>query len=200
MFWGLVFTSHCCSCQLGTYASSLEDLRIELPPNSHVRRLEEASPCPVIPPQGPSASATSPRAADPPPREESLDIIPGGLSPPPISTRTGGKVTSHSLPHLDLSSPDLPSTTSINESWEKPDLEVEFASLRRLIEANSNHLETRLDLEMRRLRSEFIPRFDQLDTAVGRLAERVEILEQGILTRIVQTITDLLQPLQLGRA
>ena len=143
---------------------------------------------PLLPPLPPLVQQT------PPPREESLDIIPGGLPPPPISTWTGGKVTSHNLPSLDS-----PSTTPTNKPQEKPDIQVEFASLRSLIEANSNLVGTQIDLlrgEMISQRSEFTQRFDQLNMAVGRLVERVDKLEQNLLERFMQMLAGLFPHLQ----
>lgn len=143
-------------------------------------------------PRSPSTSTSpAPLATDPPPREESFDIVLNTLPPPPIS---GRKATGASLPSLGVSSLDSPSTTSTDKPQEKLGPSDEFDILKNLINARFDAQardqamsEGGMDQKLDRLGASvggLHASVGELKVSVNGLEERVGRLEESIITSL----------------
>jgi len=125
---------------------------------------------------------------DPPPREESLEITPTPLHPPPTMTKTSSRATVTHSPPLGL---DLPSitvaekpedgTVSLGELVHKLDqMDTGF----RYMHGVSNERLIALDEKLDRV----ISGLDQTNVSLVRLEERVEKLEESLLDKIMKIV------------
>jgi len=124
---------------------------------------------------------------DPPPREESLEITPTPLHPPPTMTKTSSRAT---VTHPPLG-PDPPSTTVaekpedgtvlLGELIHKLDqMDTGF----RYMHGASNERLVALDEKLDRV----ISGLDQTRMSLTNLEERVEKLEESLLDKIMKIV------------